>query len=43
MDTEAEPRALEATLKARRIARSAKLLEIARGKQPWWIGSYRPW
>lgn len=37
MNAEMDPRVLEATLKARRIARDAKLIEIAKGKQPLWV------
>ena len=37
MNTETDPRALEAILKSRRIDRSAKLIEIAKGRQPWWM------
>ena len=37
MNTETDARALDAMVRARRIARSAELIEIARGKQPWWM------
>jgi hypothetical protein len=37
MSTETDPRALEAIVKARRIARNAELVEIAKGKQPWQV------
>ena len=37
MSTETDPRTLEAILTASRIARSAELIEIAKGKQPWWM------
>jgi hypothetical protein len=36
MESETDPRVLDALLKARRIARRAELIEIARGRQPWW-------
>ncbi len=36
MSTEADPTVLEAVVKARRIARTAKLVDVARGKKPWW-------
>jgi hypothetical protein len=37
MEIQADSTTLDAILKARRIARNAELIEVAKGRQPWWL------